>query len=281
MLKERQAGYGRDNSDLWEQTMAQTDLAFPIIDNIVIGCPGNSTVTAAFYARLLQMEVIREDWLMIAKSPDSEPRLAFDDDLEPSRTAAWRDRTRPAQLHLDLPTSDLAAAVKLAIRLGATPCEEGSERAILSDPAGHPFCLYADADDHGGDHPLSGRVGRVVVDCADPGAVAGFYADFLDMQQLNDDGDHVVIGRTDGRLPALAFQRSDAAPPRWPDPAFPQQLHLDIWVDICGPHPIASCRPEQSNCRRWEAVARYSLTRLAIRSASVPSPSVQPTSSRP
>lgn len=215
--------------------MAQTDLAFPIIDNIVIGCPGNSDVTAEFYARLLQMQVIREDWLMIAKGPDAEPRLAFDDDLDPDRVADWHDPRRPAQVHLDLPAWDLPSAAGLAVRLGAVAHDQHPELAVLSDPAGHPFCLYSDKQDDQfatSDHPLSGRVGRVVVDCPSPRSLAGFYAGFLDMPELLIDTDElVVIGRADGRLPGLAFRQSHAAPPRWPDPDFPQQMHLDIWVD--------------------------------------------------
>lgn len=213
--------------------MTQTDLAFPIIDNVVIGCPGNSRTTADFYAQLLQMQVIREDWLMIAKDPDAEPRIAFDDDIDPDHVAAWGDPDRPSQLHLELPTSDLSSATQLAARLGADPLEQRQNVAIFRDPAGHPFYLYADVDDGGTNspHPLS-VIGRVVIDCSSPRLLADFYASFLDMpERLLDTPERVVIGRVDGRLPALGFQRSQSAPPRWPDPAFPQQMHLDIWVD--------------------------------------------------
>lgn len=216
-------------------TMAQTDLTFPIVDNIVIGCPGNSKITAAFYAGLLQMQVIREDWLMIAKDRDAEPRLAFDDDVDPDHVADWPDPQRPQQMHLDLPAHDLVPAVQLATQLGAVPLQQRSDLVIFRDPAGHPFCLYADDTDAGavaGDHPLSGRIGRVVIDCPDPRSLAEFYAGFLDMPlRLLDTDERVVIGRTDARLPAVAFQRSRTAPPRWPDPAYPQQMHLDVWVD--------------------------------------------------
>ncbi len=39
-----------------------------------------------------------------------------------------------------------------------------------------------------------------------------------------------MIGE-DGAQPVLFQQVADYAAPRWPDPARPQQLHLDIWVD--------------------------------------------------
>jgi hypothetical protein len=38
----------------------------------------------------------------------------------------------------------------------------------------------------------------------------------------------VVIAREDGSLPMLAFQHAVAPAPRWPDPAYPQQLHPDL-----------------------------------------------------
>ena len=50
-------------------------------------------------------------------------------------------------------------------------------------------------------------------------------------QLINEDIDGwVVIGAAPG-LRQLAFQRvAEWVPPRWPDPAYPQQLHLDIRV---------------------------------------------------
>ena len=49
--------------------------------------------------------------------------------------------------------------------------------------------------------------------------------------RVNEDIDGwVVIGLEPG-LRQLAFQRAaEWVPPRWPDPAYPQQLHLDIRV---------------------------------------------------
>ncbi|MET0415734.1 MAG: VOC family protein [Actinoplanes sp.] len=76
-----------------------------------------------------------------------------------------------------------------------------------------------------------GRLEKTVVDCPDPRALAAFYAEILGMRVTEDtDGNWVVIGAEPG-LRQLAFQRvAEWVPPRWPDPAFPQQLHLDIRV---------------------------------------------------
>src|SRR5262249_62023362 len=44
------------------------------------------------------------------------------------------------------------------------------------------------------------------------------------------DGDSLDTG--DGQPPRLSFQLApDHQPPSWPDPAFPQQVHLDLRVD--------------------------------------------------
>jgi hypothetical protein len=50
--------------------------------------------------------------------------------------------------------------------------------------------------------------------------------------RVNEDLDRwVVIGSGPG-LRQLAFQEvTEWVPPRWPDPAYPQQLHLDIRVN--------------------------------------------------
>lgn len=78
---------------------------------------------------------------------------------------------------------------------------------------------------------MIGRLEKAVMDCPDPRALAGFYAEVLGMRVNEDYGDWVVIGLEPG-MRQLAFQRAVGwTAPRWPDPAYPQQLHLDIRVD--------------------------------------------------
>jgi catechol 2,3-dioxygenase-like lactoylglutathione lyase family enzyme len=75
-----------------------------------------------------------------------------------------------------------------------------------------------------------GRLEKTVIDCPDPRALAEFYCQVLGMSVNEDDGDWVVIGLEPG-LRQLAFQQvTDWVAPRWPDPAHPQQMHLDIRV---------------------------------------------------
>jgi catechol 2,3-dioxygenase-like lactoylglutathione lyase family enzyme len=78
---------------------------------------------------------------------------------------------------------------------------------------------------------MIGRLDSVVIDCPDPRALADFYCELLGMHVVFDDGEWVTI-KTDTDGPSLAFQKAtDLRPPQWPDPAHPQQFHLDITVD--------------------------------------------------
>ena len=71
----------------------------------------------------------------------------------------------------------------------------------------------------------------MVVDCPDPAALAEFYAELLGLPVTFRSDDWVVIARDD-TTSGIAFQRApDHQPPRWPDPGYPQQFHLDVMVD--------------------------------------------------
>lgn len=77
---------------------------------------------------------------------------------------------------------------------------------------------------------MIGRLSTVVLDCPDPHALARFYSELLGLPITGSDGDWVDIG--DARTGRVSFQYApDHRPPRWPDPAFPQQAHLDVRVD--------------------------------------------------
>ena len=76
-----------------------------------------------------------------------------------------------------------------------------------------------------------GRLHHVIVDCPDPYALATFYSRLLGDPITYADDDFVVVARND-RTSGLAFQRAPGGrPPTWPDPAVPQQIHLDVMVD--------------------------------------------------
>lgn len=78
---------------------------------------------------------------------------------------------------------------------------------------------------------MIGRLHHVVVDCPDPGALAGFYSELLGLPVTYRSADWVVVSEDD-TTSGIAFQlAADHRAPRWPDPDHPQQLHLDVMVD--------------------------------------------------
>ncbi|CAL9313775.1 MULTISPECIES: VOC family protein [unclassified Streptomyces] len=83
---------------------------------------------------------------------------------------------------------------------------------------------------------MTGRLQCVVLDCPDPLGLARFYEGVLGGEvnrpdpRWSLDDDWATLHLADGQV--LAFQRApDHRPPRWPDPAHPQQFHLDVGVD--------------------------------------------------
>jgi catechol 2,3-dioxygenase-like lactoylglutathione lyase family enzyme len=71
----------------------------------------------------------------------------------------------------------------------------------------------------------------VVLDCPDPRALAEFYSALLGLPLTHESADFVVVS-ADRTTSGLAFQRApDQRPPTWPDPAVPQQVHLDVMVE--------------------------------------------------
>ncbi|MEV1067528.1 VOC family protein [Streptomyces sp. NPDC050263] len=74
------------------------------------------------------------------------------------------------------------------------------------------------------------ELGVVVLDCPDPRALAGFYAEVLGGSVESDDGDWVDVKVPGGQ--SLAFQAAPGfVPPAWPAPEHSQQFHLDLTVD--------------------------------------------------
>ncbi|MCD9875473.1 VOC family protein [Streptomyces guryensis] len=73
------------------------------------------------------------------------------------------------------------------------------------------------------------KLSVVVLDCPDPSALAGFYAEVLGGTVEVEDG-WADLTTPDGR--ALAFQASPGfTAPGWPAPDHSQQFHLDLTVD--------------------------------------------------
>jgi catechol 2,3-dioxygenase-like lactoylglutathione lyase family enzyme len=75
------------------------------------------------------------------------------------------------------------------------------------------------------------RVGSVTLDCADPQALAGFYEAVTGAGREHDGDEAVALAPVQPGGINLCFQRvAHYQPPRWPDPAAPQQFHLDLYA---------------------------------------------------
>lgn len=104
----------------------------------------------------------------------------------------------------------------------------------------------------------------VVLDCPDDLALARFYQAVVGGEVNRPDrrwyvGDGWSTLHLESRL-VLAFQRvADHRPPRWPDPAHPQQFHLDFGVpDLDEAHEkvvAAGATPLDDGARGWRVYA--------------------------
>ncbi len=178
---------------------------------------------SSFYADLTGGQVVsREpDWITL-HTPDGQA-MAFQ--LAPDHVAPkWPGQELPQQFHLDLQVDDIEVAAARAVELGATRLADGPTWITLADPAGHPFDLCR-AEGVG---PVP-RLFAVTIDAPDASALAGFYAALLD-QPLTYDGPEGAMITGDGKN--IMFQQiGEYSAPQWPDPAHPQQAHLDLLVE--------------------------------------------------
>ena len=178
---------------------------------------------ASFYAELAGWEIIRKDsdWITVRAGDGQE--IAFQ--LAPDHVAPqWPGQEHPQQFHLDLLVDGYEAAAERAIGLGATRLADGPTWVTLADPAGHPFDLCQ----KDGIGPVMGLF-AVTIDAPEALALARFYAGLLGMEVTYEGPEGALIAR-DGK--SVMFQQvSGYNPPQWPDPAHPQQAHLDIIVD--------------------------------------------------
>jgi len=89
---------------------------------------------------------------------------------------------------------------------------------------------------------MIGRLHHVILDCADPAALAAFYAELLGQPITHSSADFVVVAANDTSS-GLAFQLAPGhQAPTWPDPASSMQVHLDVMVEdvaAAGPRVLA------------------------------------------
>ncbi len=196
--------------------------------SVVFDAP-DVTRLAAFYEELTGWPSSGDETWMVLSVPGGRRVClqAAPDHVPPQ----WPDPERPQQIHLDLLTPDIESAAVRAVTLGATRLAEvdRGEHAwvTLADPAGHPFDLCRGTAAGDGVSAPMGLIGPCL-DTDDPARLGRFYADVLGMS-VEWEGDEGLFAKGDAG--GAYFQRATRyVRPQWPDPAHPQQGHLDILV---------------------------------------------------
>jgi len=187
---------------------------------------------SAFYTGLAGWTEAYADDEWVTMMTDDGWRIAIQHapDHQPPQ---WPDPSRPQQAHLDLRVPDIDAAADRAVDLGATLLKKNETWHTMADPAGHPFDLCLKADD-----PNTTVMG-VMLDCPDAKALSAFYSELLGKPVTYEADGMAMIGQ-DGENPVLFQQVESYTPPRWPDPAYPQQVHLDVLVTDVEPAEAAA-----------------------------------------
>jgi len=192
------------------------------LDHITLDAP-DIELLSSFYAELTGWEVTGRTDHWITLTADTGQKIGFQlaPDHEPPR---WPGQERPQQAHLDLVTGDVEVNAERAERLGAVRLAGVPGRITLADPAGHPFDLCR----RDGAGSAVGLL-AVTIDAPDAAALARFYARILGMEVVHDGPEASLIS---GGGRSIMFQQvAGYNPPRWPDPARPPQIHLDLDAD--------------------------------------------------
>ena len=192
------------------------------LKNVVLDAPDIAGLSAFYQALAGWAETYADDEWVTLTTPDGW-RIALQrapDHVRPR----WPDPAYPQQAHLDLGVPDIEAAAARAVELGATRLATHDTWITLADPAGHPFDLCR------GPEEATTTVIGVTLDCPDPAALARFYAGLLGKPVTQEGEGFAMIGE-EGAQPVMFQQVAEYTAPAWPDPARPQQVHLDIAVD--------------------------------------------------
>ncbi|MFI7330390.1 VOC family protein [Micromonospora aurantiaca (nom. illeg.)] len=133
-------------------------------------------------------------------------------------------KTAKNRVHVDLATTSAAHHAELVARLtalGATPADVGQGDVpwtVLADPEGNEFCVREPNPRHADTGPIA----EVVVDCADPRAMAGFWSRATDWTVHEVTDQQAVLRSAKGVGPYLRFARSTDAKTGW------NRVHLDV-----------------------------------------------------
>ncbi|TDD19361.1 VOC family protein [Nonomuraea diastatica] len=127
------------------------------------------------------------------------------------------------RVHLELATTSAAHQAELVARLkelGATPADVGQGDVpwtVLADPEGNVFCVLEPRETYRDTGPIA----AVVVDCADPRAMARFWDEALDWTLHEVTDDQALMRSAQGVGPYLKFLRTSGVTV-W------NRFHLDL-----------------------------------------------------
>jgi catechol-2,3-dioxygenase len=197
-------------------------MAIGKLKTVVLDAPDIARLSA-FYSELAgwTQRYADHEWITMTTGDGWRIGLQSAPDHVPPQ---WPDASHPQQAHLDLRVPDLAAGTQKAIELGAELVRENERWNTLTDPAGHPFDLCVAENNE------TTTLMGVMLDCPDATVLATFYSSLLG-KPVSYDGDGVAMIGEDGGQPIMFQQIENYQAPRWPDPAYPQQFHLDVTVD--------------------------------------------------
>ncbi|NUT35609.1 MAG: VOC family protein [Hamadaea sp.] len=128
------------------------------------------------------------------------------------------------RVHLDLATTSVAHQAELVARLtdlGATPADIGQGDVpwtVLADPEGNVFCVLEPREVYRDTGPIA----TVVVDCADPRAMARFWGEAMDWTVHEVTDDHARLRSAKGVGPYLEFLRTPE------ERTWFSRVHLDL-----------------------------------------------------
>lgn len=152
-------------------------------------------------------------------------------------------KTAKNPVHVDLATTSTAHQAELVDRLralGAKPVDLGQGDApwrVLADPEGNEFCVLEPRDLYRD----TGPVAAVVVDCADPRAMARFWGEAMDWTVHEVSDGLARLRSAAGVGPYLEFLRTPGVRTEWDRSSRPR-IHLDLRPYPGGNHTVEATR---------------------------------------
>lgn len=200
-------------------------------NSIAVDCP-DPVALATFYAELFGLKS-RGDFVLLH---DDKIDLWFQqaDDYQPP---TWPTQERGQQVHFEVVTNNIPAAVERAVSLGATKAEnqpDEFEWTVMLDPAGHPFCLCSPFDNvPEPPHPDTDvwvALAAIDFDCPDGEQLWKFYWQLADLTPQDVNGMAPALVADTG-LMILIQQVENYQAPTWPTQERGQQIHIDFHTD--------------------------------------------------